>query len=57
MKVEEAIQAVEVLQEWMNADIPDTFLNIRVWMRWANADADALTVNSINNGGVVFPSF
>ena len=50
-------EAGPIWQEWMNADIPDTFLNIRVWMRWANADADALTVNSINNGGVVFPSF
>ena len=47
--VEEVIQVVEAHPAWMNADTPDTFLNIRVWMKWANADADALTVNSINN--------
>ena len=42
---------------WMNADTPDTFLNIRVWMTWANADADAPTVSFINGGGVECPSF
>ena len=31
---------------------PGYFLNIRVWMTWANADADALTVSFINGGGV-----
>lgn len=45
------------LPAWMNADTPDTFLNIRVWMTWANADADAPTVSFINGGGVECPSF
>ena len=49
MMVGEVIQVVEAHPAWMNADTPDTFLNIRVWMKWANADANALTVNSINN--------
>lgn len=54
---EEVIQVVEAHPAWMNADTPDTFLNIRVWMTWANADADALTVSFINGGGVGCPSF